>query len=140
MALAIDIDQLGRDLWLPETVDDVLRITPTGDIASLESHANLQSALRRRLGTSPGDLLHRPEYGAGVIDELERANTPARRAQLANAVRRNVLRDPRVRECTASVAAGRPGDATRESALTVDLAVTVTHTSEREQLSTEFSA
>lgn len=124
---AIDERRLLRDLDLPITVDDTLTPTSTGDLPGSAGRSNLRQAVRRRVLTSPGTLLWRPEYGGGLVDVVEAAATPGARAGLANAIRRNLLRDPRLSGATARVTLGVPGQASRAASVTVDLSITLRH-------------
>ncbi len=121
--MAVVDDALGRDVALPEDPEDPLRITATGDLAVVSGRENVRAALRRRVVVAAGELLHRPEYGAGVPLYVERSSAPVWRSRLANAVRRNLLRDPRVAEARARVTAGLPDAPDRADVVTVDLAV-----------------
>lgn len=131
----LDEQRLGRDLALPLTADDTLQITATGDIPSVAGRRNLGRAVQRRVLTSAGDLVHRPEYGAGLGDALELQNTPERRSQLSNAIRRNLLRDARLRDARAQVSAGIPDSTGRETAVSVGLTVELRHDRSRQELS-----
>lgn len=101
-------DLLGVDLEVPSDPDASIPISPTGDLRVLGGRPNLDAALRRRVSTSPGTLLHRPEYGAGMPDFLEQPHSPALRQQLASQIRRNVLREPRIANVRVSVGVAVP--------------------------------
>ncbi|MCI0346434.1 MAG: GPW/gp25 family protein [Chloroflexi bacterium] len=124
MSSAVDEARFGRDLEVELDPEGGIRVTPTGDLPSVGGRDNLHAALRARALTSPSELLHRPDYGAGVLDQLEHPNTPTRRAQLANALRRNLLRDGRVTDVRASVSLGTPADSARGEATSIELRVT----------------
>lgn len=115
-----DLDEavLGRDLRVP--AGSALPKTPTGDLQTVAGLENVRGALRRRMATTPGTLIHRPDYGAGLEDWVEVAATPGARAQVANRVRRQVLRDARVADARAEATAGLP-DGRGEAGLTVRL-------------------
>ena len=108
MTLAIDEALLGRDIYVPDDEDADLRITPSGDLGLASGRDALRADLRRRIVTTPGELTHRPEYGAGAGLYIETAASPSQRAQLANDIRRNCLRDSRLKDCKASVSEGVP--------------------------------
>lgn len=114
--------RLGTDVALPLDPGDEMALTGTGDLETVTGNANLQAAVRRRTVISPGALVHRPEYGAGLAQRVEQLNTPSARSLLANAIKRNTMRDPRVADCSVAVAVGRPSD-TRPEAITVELSV-----------------
>jgi len=130
---SMDERHFGRDLYLPADPGGRLLVTPTGDLQTVAGRSNLEAALLRRLVASPGSLLHRPEYGVGVMDVLETANTPAARSQLANLARRNLLRDPRISEAKVGVALGLPDDPRRVDAITLTVSVTLRRSGTTEQ-------
>ncbi len=115
--LDIDASRLGTDVAVPEDPDGELSTTPTGDMALVSGRPNLAGALRRRVTTSPGEMVHRPTFGAGVAHHLEELGTPAQHARLAATVRRQVLQDSRLSEArarvrTSSAALGEPAGLT----------------------------
>jgi hypothetical protein len=132
-SLAIDTRRMGEDIALDLDPDNGLRVTPTGDLQTVAGRANLRAALRRRVCTSPGELLHRPEYGAGAPDFIETIGNPSNRARLANQVRKNLLRDRRLADVAVGVSAGLPSDS-RAAAVTVELTITPRRDSEAERL------
>lgn len=116
----------GRDLWLPDDTDGALRVTVTGDIATVEGLENAERAIRRCVLVEPGAVLHRPGYGAGLTSFVSLPNSPNTRARAANAIRRAVLQDDRVQEAKVSVSAASRTltSATPEDLMVVSLAVT----------------
>jgi phage baseplate assembly protein W len=137
--LEIDERRLGRDVYLPDDATAPLRVTPTGDLQLVEGRDNLNGALRRRLVCSPGELLHRPGYGVGLLEHVETANSPTSRALIANKARRNLLADPRLSEAKVSAALGLPGEIRPTAeALTLTLDVTLAHDRSRATLQTTF--
>lgn len=139
MPTDLDERRLGRDLALPLTADDELEVTATGDILSVAGRANLRRAVRRRVLTAPGTLLHRPDYGAGLVEHLELSSSPARRSGMANAIRRNLLRDARLSEARARVSPALPGTPGRAAAVTVELSVELRHDQSRQDLSLDVT-
>lgn len=121
MTTTIDDDRFGRDLYVPLDETEELRVTPTGDLPDLTGYANLRGAIRARAVTSPGELLHRATYGAGLVDEVEAPNTPTGRARVSNALRRNLLADTRLGEVSVSVQIGTPGDASAVDTITATI-------------------
>lgn len=117
-------ERFGRDVLLPNDPEDDVRVTPTGDLQTVAGVENVRGALRRRVLTSPGDLVTRPGYGGGIELELSRLGSPARRSALANTIRRNLFADDRVKEIRVSVSAGSPG-ATRTNAATIEIGATL---------------
>lgn len=93
----IDEAKIGRDLVLPGLGGtDPVPPTLTGDWPSIAGRANLHAAVRRRLVTAPGQLVHRPEYGGGLPLFVGTLASPSERARLAAGARGNLLRDPRI--------------------------------------------
>lgn len=124
--------KLGRDLVLPGLGGtDPAPPTLTGDWPSIYGRDNLNAAVRRRLVTTPGQVVHRPEYGGGLPLFVGRLATPGERARLAAGARQNLLRDTRIGQ--ASVNAGEaPG---MPSAVLVEATVTPAGETEGESVS-----
>lgn len=110
-----------RDLELPGA-DDELRVTASGDLRSIAGLENLKASVRRCAVTSPGRLLHRPDFGGGLPLSIETPLRPSDLATLQNRVRRALLRDSRVEDASVRTTRGLPGES-RAAALTVELAV-----------------
>ena len=118
------------DILIPEDPDETLRTTSTGDLRTITGMPNLVGAIRRRGISNPGDMLHRPDYGFGLTDAVERLMTPAQISAVQNAGRRNVLRDPRVE--TSKVTAKAVGT-------TLEVRVDITAKNSDEQTSTTIT-
>ena len=103
---------LGIDIEIPADPSGRLRKTASGDLRLARGRDNLLAALSRRQEASPGDLLHRPDYGVGAKQFVDTANTPAQRGLLAARARRNLLNDARIKEARVTVRQGLPGEAT----------------------------
>lgn len=108
----IETQRFLTDLALP---DDV-RTSASGDWPTVSGRHNVRSAIEQRALTMPGELVHRPQYGAGALEFVESISSPAKRAELVARLRENLLRDDRLRDVGAKVSASR-------STTTVDLAV-----------------
>lgn len=121
MADSLEAKRFKRDLYVDPDSEAPIRVTPTGDLPLVEGVDNLRHALRRRIITTPGTVIHRPDYGAGVQAYV--GVQTSQRSQMANAIRKNMLRDSRVEDCSASVALGSPGNTKRANCVTVDLRV-----------------
>ena len=93
----------GRDLVLIDCEAGGVSATATGDWPTVAGRSNLHEAHRRRAITSPGELLHRPEYGAGLVLSVGHVANTQRLIQAANALRTNAARDRRVADVRASV-------------------------------------
>lgn len=91
----IETERFGEDLVLPGVDDDV---TPTvsGDWPTISGRPNLHAAVRRRLITTSGQLLHRPDYGASAETYVGTLGTPHNRSRLAAGAKQNLLQDPRL--------------------------------------------
>ncbi len=122
MAATDEIRRFGRDLDLPETVDAVIRVTPTGDLRDIAGRDNLHRAVRLRALSAPGTLVHRPDYGGGLELHVETPNTPASRSAINTTLRRNALLDVRLEDVTVSTSSGRTGS-TSGDAVTVRLEI-----------------
>jgi hypothetical protein len=121
--------RLGTDLDLPLDPNEAIRVTPTGDLPVLSGRPNVQAAQRRRALVAPGGLVHRGDYGGGMVLELGQPGTPSRRTRLANQIRRNALRDTRIDEARVEVGGGPPGG------LLVSLAIRISGDQADEQFS-----
>jgi hypothetical protein len=108
--LATEVRRLGRDLDVPLDEDESIRVTPTGDLPTLAGRPNVHAAQRRRALVAPGSLVHRAEYGGGLVLEISQPGTLTRYSQIANRLRRNALRDPRISEARVEVSGGPPAD------------------------------
>lgn len=86
----------GRDLVLIDCEVGDVPATATGDWPTIAGRENLHEAHRRRATTSPGELLHRPEYGGGMVLFLGVPSSPAELARLGAQLRINAARDRRV--------------------------------------------
>lgn len=67
-----------------------------GDLDTIEGTRNLQQALLRRLITTPGSLVHRPEYGVGIKDFQNAPNNLDNQRALALRIKDQFERDFRV--------------------------------------------
>lgn len=70
--------------------------TGTGDIDTIRGLDNVKDAIIRRIMTRPGSLVHRPDYGAGLIDFQGAPLTLATKQEIASRISNNLKRDPRV--------------------------------------------
>lgn len=90
------------------TIDDILLTdllhekdlqiqTGTGDLATKKGLENIKDAVLRRIITKPGKLVHRPDYGAGLLDFQGAPVTLATKQEIARRIENNLKRDPRVK-------------------------------------------
>lgn len=75
-----------------------LRATPSGDIEKISGLLNLKQALFHRLITSPGSLVHRPNYGVGIKNYQNAVNTLDTQRKLATTIVEQFSRDSRINE------------------------------------------
>ena len=90
---------LGKDIWF-DLRQGLLRadysVTPSGDWLAVSGEKALRQALLRRLLTSPGEWAFLPDYGVGARDFVKSRNDRPTRDRLAERIRSQFLRDPRV--------------------------------------------
>lgn len=118
--LEIQERRLFRDLVLPGVGDDV-QVTTSGDWPSLAGRQNLHAAHQRRAVATSGELVHRPDYGAGLLLHLEDIGSLTTRTQMTVDVRQNALRDDRLEEITVVAFLGTAEDPDRVEAVTIQL-------------------
>ncbi len=70
--------------------------TATGDIDIISGLENVKNALFHRLVTSPGTLIHRPDYGVGIKDFQGAPMTIDTQRQLALRIKEQFEQDTRV--------------------------------------------
>lgn len=104
--LELEARRYGRDLALPS---GPVRPTASGDWPVLEGRPCLVAGLLDRAATSPGELVHRPQYGAGATEFVESIGTPAKQAELVGRIRLNLIRDGRLSEVAVRIAMPVPG-------------------------------
>lgn len=88
------------------TIDEVLGtdiahksdyvLSATGDLDTISGLENVKNALFHRLITSPGSLIHRPDYGVGISDFQNAPNSIELQRQLALRIQEQFEQDPRV--------------------------------------------
>jgi phage baseplate assembly protein W len=95
----------GRDIWYdvaaahgPNSV-----VNRRGDWLVVSGVEALRQSLIRRFITDPGEWRTKPDYGAGARRFVKKRNDAAARAQLANRLRAQALRDRRVASVEAVV-------------------------------------
>jgi phage baseplate assembly protein W len=73
-------------------------VTPTGDLDTIAGLENVKDALLRRLVTTPGSLIHRPNYGVGIKSYQNAPSSLAYQRELAGKIKEQFELDPRVDE------------------------------------------
>jgi hypothetical protein len=76
---------------------DFLR-TATGDLDTISGLESVKNALFHRLITTPGTLIHRPDFGVGIKDFQNAPATLDSQRQLALRIKEQFELDPRVEE------------------------------------------
>lgn len=132
-------DRFLTDLRCGLDPDGELPVTATGDIALSQGRANVHRAILRRTVVSPGSLVHRPNFGAGLRDLLEMPATPTDRARMAAKIKQQVQQDPRVLEASATVALGTPEDPDRPNTVTASKSVSLRGDDEAQTISISLS-
>jgi len=69
--------------------------TTTGDRALVSGLENYKDALFRRLITSPGSIVHRPDYGVGIKNYQGAPLSLEKQRELVVRIEEQFLRDPR---------------------------------------------
>ena len=121
MATLSEIDErrFGRDGVLPP-LGQTVQHTASGDWPTVAGRENLRGALARAAVTSPGDLVHRPLYGGGLLARVETPDTDVVRALLTGNIRASTLADERVEDVSVDI----NEDPTVAARVIVDLVVT----------------
>jgi phage baseplate assembly protein W len=91
-----EVQTFGTDL----AFDSDLEVTPTGDLDTISGLANFREAVLRRIFTSPGSVIHRPNYGVGLKSYLNNINSLSRQQALLVALQTQLPLDPRVDSVT----------------------------------------
>lgn len=71
-------------------------VSAAGDLETATGLENLKDALFRRLVTTPGSLIHRPNYGVGIKAFQNSINSVETQRQIAGRIQEQYERDPRV--------------------------------------------
>jgi len=88
-----DVELYGRDLDL---TDGVPHFAASGELGTVEGIANMQQALRLRIGTRRGELVLHPAYGMETLLAVGIEGTFANVSLAGIGVARTVMQDPRV--------------------------------------------
>ncbi len=74
--------------------------TATGDLDVISGLDNLKEALFRRLVTTPGSVIHRPEYGCNLKAYQGSLNNLENKRRLAQTIKEQFESDTRVEQVT----------------------------------------
>jgi phage baseplate assembly protein W len=77
-----------------------LAVTSSGDLSLVTGTDALRQRLRHLILTAPGELLHRPRWGAGLPDEQNEVADAAYLARIRGRIREALERDPAVEAVT----------------------------------------
>jgi hypothetical protein len=72
-------------------------VTSSGDLDTVTGLENYRDSLFRRLITTPGSLIHRPNYGVGIKMFQNSLNSIPQQQRLASRIKDQFERDPRTR-------------------------------------------
>lgn len=114
--------RFGTDMVLPG-IGEVVKPTASGDWPLQSGRVNLLDAHVRRASVAPGQMVHRPLYGGGLLLFVEEIASPTVLAQMEVSIRLNAFRDPRVADVITASDSGAPGDANRAGASTITLEI-----------------
>lgn len=103
-ASQLDTKRLGTDLVLTATVNRGL--ASGGRAPTVSGRANIRQVLENIASVAPGELIHRPNYGGGLVESLETLNTPANQARALTMMRDAILRDPRFVDASLALSNG----------------------------------
>lgn len=70
--------------------------TASGDLDTVEGLANVKEAILRRILTTPGGIVHRPDYGVGLKDFQGAINSISAQRELAARLQEQLPQDPRI--------------------------------------------
>lgn len=77
---------------------DFVRKPNTGDLDTISGIENLREAVLRRIKTSPGSIVHRPDYGVGLKNFQNAPLTNGTKVALANLINDQLLQEKRILE------------------------------------------
>ena len=77
-------------------IRDFRKTISGGNLQTVSGLENLRQAILRRLVTTPGQLVHRPLYGAGLPRFQNAPNTLDTRRTMSTIIEEQILRDPRI--------------------------------------------
>ena len=72
--------------------------SPTGDLDTIQGLDNLKEALMRCLLTTPGSIIHRPEYGVNIKAYQGALNSIENQRRLAITIKEQFEKDSRVEQ------------------------------------------
>lgn len=112
-----------------------LRTGPTGAVALVRGHEELEESIRLVLGTAPGERPRRPDFGCGIHDLAFAALDAQLSARAAAEVRASLLQwEPRIDVLDVQAV----GDPDRPGVLLIDVAYAVRDTNDARNLVVPF--
>lgn len=76
-------ERFGKDI----VFNGDFRVSPSGDLQTIEGQQNVTARLTRRTLTEPGTLVHRPDFGVGIKRFLNSLNSLENQRELANRIK-----------------------------------------------------
>lgn len=101
---------------------DFVKTATGGDLQTITGLDNVREAVLRRLITTPGSVVHRPQYGAGLQEFLNAPATIATKRAIAARIDDQLTRDPRIEEV---LSVGIEGDSTAPDKFTISVRIKV---------------
>lgn len=103
-ASQLDAKRLGTDLVIRDTVNRGL--LNNGQAPVVSGRPNIRQVIEHIVSTSPGELIHRPNYGGGLTESIGTLNSPSNQARALNKLRDAILRDPRFQDVSLALSNG----------------------------------
>jgi phage baseplate assembly protein W len=79
-------------------IRDFEKLDGVGDISTISGLDNLKQAIIRRVMTTPGSMVHRPTYGAGLKTFLGAPATLGTDREIAKRIDEQLIQDVRIAE------------------------------------------
>jgi phage baseplate assembly protein W len=90
---------------------DLVR-TATGDVDTISGLENVKNAIFRRIMTSKGSIIHRPNYGVGLKNYQNALASLAVQRKIAGEIKEQLEQDPRIEKVSSvgiKVSSTNPG-------------------------------
>jgi phage baseplate assembly protein W len=72
------------------------RNTAKGDLQTISELDNIKQAIYLRLITSPGEIIHRQDFGVGIKSFMNKPCTDNNKQRLINKIKLNLIREKRI--------------------------------------------